>query len=101
MKKNTIKLNESTLKQIIAESIRKVMNEGGISLSDYDNPNVRHNRMDSDAPWEQDDMYIHDAPTNEPYYDADEERWGELVAMKNQGLLSDAELDAIRDKFGY
>lgn len=99
--KNRIKLNERTLKQIIAESMRKVMNEGGISLADYDNPGVRYKRMDSDAPWEQDSGYLDNAPINYPDYEPDEERWNELVAMKNRGLLSDDELDAIRDKFGY
>ena len=97
--KNTVKINESTLRKIVAESVKKVLNEGGISLSDYDNPCVRYNRMDSNAPWEQDNMY--DTPTNEPYYDEDEERWNELLAMRNKGLLSDDELDAIRNKFGY
>lgn len=29
MKKNTIKINESTLKQIVAESVKKILNEEG------------------------------------------------------------------------
>ena len=99
VQKNRIKLNESALKQIIAESMRKVLNEGGISLSDYDNPLARYNRMDSDAPWEQDSIY--DTSPNEPYYDADEECWDALLSLNRRGLISDDNLDKIRNILGY
>ena len=36
MKKNTIKLNESALKQIVAESVKRVLKESDINNRDYD-----------------------------------------------------------------
>ena len=48
--KNTVKLNESQLRNLIAESVKKVLKEyGGISLSDYDNPSVRNLSFASDS----------------------------------------------------
>ena len=42
-------ITESQLRQIVKESVKKVLKEyGGISLSDYDNPSIRYNRLDGD-----------------------------------------------------
>ena len=81
-RKNTIRLRESELKRVITESVRKILKE-------------------SVAPWEQDSAYYNDGPTNDWYTDPGEERWNQLLKMRNEGLLTDDELDAIRDRFGY
>ena len=36
MKKNTVKINENTLKQIVAESVKKVLKESDINNRDFD-----------------------------------------------------------------
>ena len=99
-RKNTIRLTESDLKRVISESVKKVLKETKVSLDDYDNPRIRYNRMDSDAPWEQDSGY-NDGPTNDYYIDEGEARWNQLLKLRNDGILTDEELDAIRDRFGY
>ena len=81
-KKNIIRLTESELKRIITESVKNILKE-------------------SVAPWEQDSAYYNGGPTNDWYTEPGEERWNQLLKMRNEGLLTDDELDAIRDRFGY
>ena len=99
--KNTVKLNESQLRNLIAESVKKVLKEyGGISLSDYDNPSVRNNRLDGDEMTElfQYDAYRDDMDKNfPPEYDEREQVLRTLLKMRNKGLITDNELDKMRD----
>ena len=104
MKKNIIKLNESQLRQIITESVKNVLKEhGGISLSDYDNPHVRYNRLDGD---EMTQLSQYDAQRDEddmrfsPEYDEKELILNNLLRMKNKGLITDDELNKMRDVVG-
>ena len=102
--KNTVKLNESQLRNFIAESVNKVLKEyGGISLSDYDNPSVRNNRLDGDEMTElfQYDAYRDDMDKNfPPEYDEREQVLHTLLKMRNKGLITDNELDKMRDIVG-
>lgn len=102
--KQTIKLNESQLKKIVAESVKKVLKEyGGISLSDYDNPHVRYNRVDGD---EMTQLLKYDAQRDEddmnfsPEYDEEEIVLNNLLRMRNKGLITDDELNKMRDIVG-
>ena len=104
MKKNTVKLNESQLKRIVAESVRRVLKEyGEISLSDYDNPNVRYNRLDGD---EMTQLLKYDAQRDEddmnfsPEHDEEEIVLNNLLRMRNKGLITDDELNKMRDIVG-
>ena len=76
MRKN-IKLTPEMLQEMISEAVLRYVNEtmtnkkflkeyGGISLSDYDNPSVRYNRLDGDELSGVDEP---DGPTNEPDWD--------------------------------
>lgn len=102
--RNTVKLNESQLRNLIAESVKKVLKEyGGISLSDYDNPSVRNNRLDGDEMTElfQYDAYRDDMDKNfPPEYDEREQVLHTLLKMRNKGLITDNELDKMRDIVG-
>ena len=102
--KNTVKLNESQLRNLIAGSVKKVLKEhGGISLSDYDNPSVRNNRLDGDETTElfQYDAYRDDMDKNFPSeYDEREQVLHTLLKMRNKGLITDNELDKMRDIVG-
>ena len=51
------------------------------------------NKRESDTPWEQDSAYYNDGPTNDYYIDPGEKRWNQLLKMRNQGLLTEDELD--------
>ena len=52
---------------------------------------------ESVAPWEQDSAYYNDGPTNDWYTDPGEERWNQLLKMRNEGLLTDDELEEYHD----
>lgn len=99
--KNTVKLNESQLRNIVAESVKKVLKEyGGISLADYDNPNVRYNRLDGD---EMSQLHQYDSRRDDmegvfpPEYDEREEVLNDLLKMRNKGLITNDELDRMRE----
>jgi len=94
--RTTKQITESQLRAIVAESVKKVLNE--ISLSNYDNPSIRKGFMDGDE-FSTDGVEYN--PSVNPEYDDREERWNELLSMRNRGMLSNEELDAIRDRFGY
>ena len=98
-KKMTKKITESQLRDLIAESVKKVLNE--ISLSDYDNGESMsaHYANKLDGYGDEDGNYDNDRQF--PDYDSDEDRWDELVHMKNRGLLTDKELEAIAEKLYY
>ena len=97
--KQTKKITESQLRDMIAESVKKVLNE--ISLSDYDNGESMsaHYANKLDGYGDEDGNYDNDRQF--PDYDSDEDRWDELVHMKNRGLLTDKELEAIAEKLYY
>lgn len=102
--KNTIKLNEAQLRQIITESVKRVLKEyGGISLSDYDNSDVRYNRFDGD---EMTQLFQDDAQRDEddmrfsPEYDEKELVLNNLLRMRNKGLITDDELNKMKDAVG-
>ena len=63
------KMLNIAIQDYVNEAVTKknVLKEyGGISLSDYDNPNVRYNRLDGD---ELSGYDPYDGPTNEPDFD--------------------------------
>ena len=97
-------ITESQLRQIVKESVKKVLKEyGGISLSDYDNPSIRYNRLDGDemAQLSQYDAE-HDGMNgkNLPEYNEREEVYHRLLKIRNQGLITDDEFERMRDVIG-
>ena len=97
--KQTKKITESQLRDMIAESVKKVLKE--ISLSDYDNGESMsaHYANKLDGYGDEDGNYDNDRQF--PDYDSDEDRWNKLVHMKNRGILTDKEFEAIAEKIYY
>lgn len=100
--KQTIKLNEEQLRKVVAESVKKGLKEyGGISLSDYDNPSVRYNRLDGDEMTALHQYDSHQDEINgESYPDISEEETilNTLLKIRKMGGITDDELDSIRDR---
>lgn len=97
MEENVIRINESDLRQLVREIVESgisINEDGGISLSDYDNPVVRYNRYDGDELSGVDEP---DGPTNEPYVDGVEEMLNQILKWRNNGLISDEQADRMRD----
>lgn len=70
-----------------------------ISLADYDNPDVRYNRMDGDEMSMLDQYDLgNDGPTNEP--DSQQGKLNSILRLRDQGVFSDVDVDAIRERLG-
>jgi len=84
---------------------KKVVEEGygGISLADYDNPQIMRNRLDGDEMTQlyqydsfRDEMDRDDPPAAEDYNDV----LNALLLLRNKGLISQEEFDNMRDEAG-
>ena len=76
------------------------LGESRISLSDYDNPNVRYNRLDGDELGVYDGDYDPGVNDYEFGKSEDEEFLNRLLKMRNEGVISDEELNRMRDSLG-